>query len=63
MNKHREPPDWPPTSSAGYFKEGERRYGSTGQLFEVRNQQWVRVQDDHKPHMVDKDPAQPGGHC
>lgn len=36
-------PDWPPQVSAVGRREGERRRGSTGQLFEVRGQQWQRV--------------------
>ncbi len=36
-------PDWPPASTAVGEPEGTRRYGSTGQLFEVRGQRWVRV--------------------
>lgn len=36
-------PDWPPQSSAARLPEGTRKYGSTGQLFEARNGQWVRV--------------------
>lgn len=43
MTHHPSAPDWQPNSSAWRLPEGSRRYGSTGQLFEVRNQQWVRV--------------------
>lgn len=35
--------DWPPRVSAFGRSDGERREGSTGQLFEVKNGQWVRV--------------------
>jgi hypothetical protein len=35
-------PDWPPQISAVGLPDGERRYGSTGQSFEVKNGQWVR---------------------
>ena len=38
-------PDWPPRISALGLADGYQRHGSTGQLFEVRNQQWVRVAD------------------
>lgn len=48
-------PDWPPQVSAIGRPEGERRCGSTGQLFEARNGQWVRVNGDeneffYNPH-------------
>ena len=36
-------PDWPPRVSATGLREGHRRFGSTGQLFEVRNGRWVRI--------------------
>jgi hypothetical protein len=36
-------PDWPPVMSAADMPDGLRRYGSTGQLFEVKNGRWVRV--------------------
>lgn len=36
-------PDWPPRSSAGDYPEGTRKPGSTGQLWQVRNGQWVRL--------------------
>lgn len=36
-------PDWMPAASAFDFPEGERRYGSTGQVWQVRNRQWVRI--------------------
>lgn len=36
-------PDWPPRDSAWRFDEGTLKYGSTGQLFEVRHRRWVRV--------------------
>lgn len=35
--------DWPPMASAIGLPEGERRHGSTGQLFEVKNGRWERV--------------------
>lgn len=38
-------PDWPPKSSAARLRDGTTRYGSTGQLFEVKNGRWVRVRD------------------
>ena len=41
-----EAPDWPPAASAYGLQEGYRRHGSTGQLFEVKNGQWVRVHDE-----------------
>lgn len=37
-------PDWPPKGSAIGLPDGTQQRGSTGQLFEVRNGQWVRVQ-------------------
>jgi len=36
-------PDWPPQSSAVGLRDGERRHGSTGQLFEVHDGRWERV--------------------
>ena len=36
-------PDWPPRVSAIGLPDGHRRFGSTGQLFEVRNGQWMRI--------------------
>ena len=36
-------PDWPPSSSAAAHPEGTRKYGSTGQLWQVRSGQWVRL--------------------
>lgn len=38
-----EMPDWPPQVSASGLPENETRYGSTGQLFQVRSGRWVRV--------------------
>jgi hypothetical protein len=38
-----EMPDWPPHASALHFSEGHQSYGSTGQLFVVKNGQWERV--------------------
>lgn len=38
-----EMPDWPPARSAVGLPDGERAYGSTGQLFEVENGRWKRV--------------------
>jgi hypothetical protein len=35
--------DWPPMRSAAGLLDGTQSYGSTGQLFEVKNGQWVRV--------------------
>jgi hypothetical protein len=36
-------PDWPPPQSATAFKDGTTTQGSTGQWFEVKHGQWVRV--------------------
>lgn len=36
-------PDWPPRRSAVGLPDGERRHGSTGQLFEVKNGRWERL--------------------
>lgn len=36
-------PDWPPRMSASDVPDREQRHGSTGQLFEARNKQWVRI--------------------
>src|SRR5207247_1238231 len=36
-------PDWPPHLSAVDLPDGEFRHGSTGQLFEVKNGQWIRA--------------------
>jgi hypothetical protein len=38
--------DWPPMGSAAALLDGTQRYGSTGQLLEVKNGQWVRVTID-----------------
>ncbi len=38
-----EMPDWPPRGSAVGLPDGEFKYGSTGQLFEVKNGQWIRA--------------------
>lgn len=38
-----EMPDWPPQASASVFDEGHQSYGSTGQLWVVKNRQWARV--------------------
>ena len=38
-------PDWPPQASAVGLLEGTLRYGSTGQLFEVKNGRWERASD------------------
>jgi hypothetical protein len=46
-------PDWPPAASASSYQEGHKQRGSTGQLFEVKKSQWVRVKED--------DPRLPGG--
>ncbi len=49
-------PDWPPPQSAFLLDEGTRKYGSTGQLWQVRNRQWVRI----KPLAVqDPPPGEP----
>ena len=39
------PNEWPPARSAVGLADGDRAHGSTGQLFEARNGQWVRVHD------------------
>jgi len=36
-------PDWPPQASAVGLPDGERRNGSTGQIFKVSNGRWERV--------------------
>jgi hypothetical protein len=36
-------PDWPPRMSATGLPDGYLCRGSTGQTFEVREQQWVRM--------------------
>ena len=36
-------PDWPPSASAVGLPDGERRRGSTGQLFVVKDGVWERV--------------------
>lgn len=36
-------PDWPPRMSAIGLREGSLCRGSTGQTFEVRDGQWVRM--------------------
>lgn len=38
-------PDWPPSSSAAEMPEGTLKYSSTGQLFEAKGGQWVRVRE------------------
>lgn len=38
-------PDWEPRGSAVGVPNGERRNGSTGQVFEARDGRWVRVRD------------------
>jgi len=42
-------PDWPPRGPAIYLRDGEQRQGSTGQRFEVKNGQWVRIIEPEKP--------------
>lgn len=42
--------DWPPRQSAFLLPEGTRKYGSTGQLWEVRSGQWVRSIGRPVPH-------------
>jgi hypothetical protein len=47
--------DWPPQASAIHLPDGERRRGSTGQLFEVKNGTWVRMIDrDINAELVEK---------
>lgn len=36
-------PDWMPRSSARDYPEGTIKHGSTGQRWQVRNGQWVRL--------------------
>lgn len=36
-------PDWPPAGSAIGLPDGARGRGSTGQTWEVKNGQWVRL--------------------
>ena len=36
-------PDWPPRMSAIGLREGSLARGSTGQTWEARNGQWVRL--------------------
>lgn len=50
-------PDWPPAGSAWNLPEGTQRYGSTGQLFEVRNKQWVRVEKGKVRLVADQEDA------
>jgi Fe-S cluster biosynthesis and repair protein YggX len=38
-------PEWPPQGSAIGVPDGERRHGSTGQMFEAREGRWVRVEE------------------
>jgi hypothetical protein len=38
-----EQPDWPPRISAVGLKDGTHACGSTGQLWRVEREQWVRV--------------------
>ena len=40
--KSTEMPDLPPQMSAAGLPDGAWRYGSTGQLFEAKNGQWIR---------------------
>lgn len=37
-------PDWPPRKSAGGLPNGFFQRGSTGQLFTVKEGQWLRVE-------------------
>ena len=39
-------PDWQPQGSARGLPDGEQRRGSTGQLWEAKNGQWVRVPEN-----------------
>lgn len=45
-----EAPDWMPQASALNLPEGHRRFSSVGQLWQVRDGQWVRIR---KPAVVD----------
>lgn len=36
-------PDWPSKASASDYPEGTRKAGSTGQVWQVRDGQWVRL--------------------
>jgi hypothetical protein len=49
MSEDANAPDWPPMMSATRLRNGLRRHGSTGQLFEVQNKQWVRISPAPKP--------------
>lgn len=42
LHKQAGEPDWPPRMSASGLRDGTLCNGSTGQLFEVQNGQWVR---------------------
>ena len=53
-------PDWPPASSARDAKEGERRKGSTGQLWQARNGQWVRIKK-LAPVQIEQKAEEPSG--
>lgn len=52
MSGQDEQPDWQPRASAIGLPDGHQRHGSTGQLWEVRSGQWVRV-----PHNAAPNPA------
>lgn len=41
-------PDWKPQGSALYLPEGHRQHSSVGQLWEVRDRQWVRIRKEPK---------------
>ena len=56
--KEEQTPDWPPASSAVGLADGVRRYGSTGQLWEVKGGQWIRRPDAEADESVVKN----GGH-
>lgn len=43
MDDRNAQPDWMPRASAIGLPDGHQRHGSTGQLWEVRNGQWVRI--------------------
>ena len=50
-------PNWMPAASARGLPEGERRYSSVGQLWQVRDGQWVRIK---KPELIIPGKEKPG---
>lgn len=43
--------EWPPRQSASEMQDGEMARGSTGQLFIVKNHQWVRATKSFEDEM------------